>query len=291
VTSEHRPAGAASQRVCDLHRAALVALRKSDGPFLVGGAYALARHTGLRSRPVKDLDLVTRRRDLPAVRAAFESAGWSTRIAFPHWLAKAVREDEVVDILFASGNGEARVDDAWFANARPGRLFGVAVSFCPPEEEIWMRSYVMERERYDGADVAHLIRACGPSLDWERLLERFGPHWRLLLAHVVLFDFIYPTEKDRVPAWVKNELLARLRSEPEEEPTADERVCRGTLLSRVEYQVDVRRWGYADARVAPRGSMTKDQAREWTRAGFADAAKKRPRNEPHEPKEATHGDA
>lgn len=284
MTSEHRPAGAAPQRVCDLHRSALVALRRHDCPFLVGGAYALARHTGLRSRPVKDLDLVVRRRDVPDVRAAFERSGWSTRLAFPHWLAKAIREDEVVDIIFSSGNGEARVDEAWFANARPGRLFGVPVAFCPPEEEIWMRSFVMERERYDGADVAHLIRACAPSLDWERLVDRFGPHWRLLLAHLVLFGFIYPTERDRVPPWVLDDLLARLRSaDPDDAAMADERLCRGTLLSRVEYQVDVHRWGYADARVAPRGGMTKDQAREWTRAGFSDAARRRARSQPREP--------
>jgi hypothetical protein len=32
----------------------------------------------------------------------------------------------------------------------------------------------MERERFDGADVAHIILAYGDRLDWRRLLERFG---------------------------------------------------------------------------------------------------------------------
>jgi hypothetical protein len=32
------------------------------------------------------------------------------------------------------------------------------------------------------------------------------------------------------------------------EPPA-ERVCRGTLLSRTQYVVDVERWGYADGRL------------------------------------------
>jgi hypothetical protein len=138
-----------------------------------------------------------------------------------------------------------------------------------------MRSFVMERERYDGADVAHLIRACGPELDWRRLLHRFGRNWRLLLSHLVLFGFIYPGERRRVPAWVLRELVARLRSETDGRSADEDRLCRGTLLSRLEYQVDVGQWGYDDARVAPRGRMTRDQAREWTRAGFADAARRR----------------
>ena len=42
----------------------------------------------------------------------------------------------------------------------------------------------MERERYDGADVAHLFRHCSGLLNWERLVRRFGPHWRVLLSHL-----------------------------------------------------------------------------------------------------------
>ena len=30
----------------------------------------------------------------------------------------------------------------------------------PAEEMIWSKAFIMERERYDGADVAHILRAC-----------------------------------------------------------------------------------------------------------------------------------
>lgn len=53
----------------------------------------------------------------------------------------------------------------------------------------------MERERFDGADVAHIILKRGKRLDWGRLLSRFGEHWRVLLSHLILFDYIYPSEK------------------------------------------------------------------------------------------------
>jgi len=48
----------------------------------------------------------------------------------------------------------------------------------------------MERERYDGADIAHILRARAADLDWERLLERFAGHWHVLLSHLILFEYL-----------------------------------------------------------------------------------------------------
>jgi hypothetical protein len=121
----------------------------------------------------------------------------------------------------------------------------------------------MERNRYDGADIAHVLRAVGHRLDWRRLLNRFGPNWRVLYSHLVLYGFVYPAERDRIPGWVLRELNERLRAELRAEPPA-ERVCQGTLLTATQYIPDVERWGYEDARVAPRGTMTPQQVAEWT---------------------------
>jgi hypothetical protein len=44
------------------------------------------------------------------------------------------------------------VDDLWFAHATPGDVLGIPVRLCPPEEMIWSKAFIMERERYDGAD-------------------------------------------------------------------------------------------------------------------------------------------
>jgi hypothetical protein len=70
-----------------------------------------------------------------------------------------------------------------------------------------------------------------------------------MLAHLVLFDFIYPGERDSVPRWVKDDLLGRLREQLEAAtPAEDHRLCRGTLLSRYQYLGDLRHWEYRDAR-------------------------------------------
>jgi hypothetical protein len=111
---------------------------------------------------------------------------------------------------------------------------------------IWQKAYIMERERFDGADIAHLLRARGQALDWDRLLQRMDPHWEVLLAHLILFRFIYPAEQHVVPAWVMEDLLRRSPAVPRG-PDAG-RTFRGTLLSRYQYLMDLEVWGYDDAR-------------------------------------------
>jgi hypothetical protein len=245
--------------------AALSALREAEVPFLVGGAYALERYTGI-ARDTKDLDVFVRPRDAEVTLKALAAAGFPTELTFPHWLGKAFGGDAVLDIIFSSGNGCARVDDGWFQYAVPAVVLGLPAQLCPPEEMIWSKAFIMERERYDGADVAHLLRARGPSLDWPRLIRRFGHHWRVLLCHLLLFGFVYPTERTNVPSWVTQELIERLQQEAAEQTDA-ERLCRGTLLSRSQYLVDIESWGYRDARLGPGGPMTEDDIRVWTDAG------------------------
>lgn len=255
----------------DPHRRALEALHDAGVEFLLGGAFALQTHLGVLLRAVKDLDLFLRERDVERALAALRAAGYATEVPFPHWLAKAVAGSEFIDVIFSSGNGIVRVDDAWFAHAGRAEVLGVPVLVCPPEEGIWARAFVMERERYDGADVAHLIRCCAATLDWQRLLARFGENWRVLYAHLVLFGFVYPAERRLVPRAVMQELAGRLATEEAGDPPGG-RVCRGTLLSRAQYLIDVGRWGYADARCAPHGSMSAADVEAWTRAIDSDDA-------------------
>ena len=94
-------------------------------------------------------------------------------------------------------------------------------------------------------------------------MARFGTHWRVLLSHLILFGFIYPGERSLVPSSLVKELMNRLHAELDV-PTRDSKVCQGTLLSREQYLVDVDEWGYEDARLTPRGTMTEEQIAAWT---------------------------
>lgn len=248
----------------ELYRQALETLNRSGVPYLVGGTYAFHYYAGI-ARTTKDFDIFVRPQDRQRVLDVLMRLGFKTEVAFSHWLAKAFSGDRFIDIIYNSGNGIVEVDDEWFAHAVDEEVLGVPVKLCPAEEMIWSKSLIMERERYDGADVAHLFRHCSGLLNWDRLLRRFGANWRVLLSHLVLFGFIYPGERALIPAGVMRELINRLVAELEV-PTRDSKVCQGTLLSRAQYLVDVDEWGYEDARQPPRGSMTPQQIAEWTAA-------------------------
>lgn len=256
-------------------------LTRAEIPFLVGGTYALGHYTGI-FRPTKDLDVFVRRGSLDRALGAIGQTGCRTELTHPHFLGKAYAGSKFVDVIFSSGNGSCEVDDWWFLHASAGTLFGLPVRYCPIEEMIWSKSYVMERERYDGHDVAHLVHAGAHRIHWPRLVARFGSHWRVLLAHVILFGFIYPGERTSIPEWVVDELLERLRHD---EPSgAEAKLCRGTLLSRSQYLHDVEHLGLVDARVEPIGTMTPEETTRWTDAMRTEERKaartERSRNKP-----------
>jgi hypothetical protein len=253
-----------SRHASEFYKRVMQGLMNSNIEFLVGGAFAFVKYTGV-SRDTKDIDLFVRRKDWDRVTELLRAEGFDVELTFPHWLGKAYggREREFfVDLIFSGGNGLPEVDDEWFANSIPDEALGFPVRLMPAEEMIWSKAFLMERERFDGADVVHLIRARQKDLDWARLVQRFGEHWRVLLAHLILFTYIYPT--DPAPTEVINELLSRIRNDEPADP--DLRVCRGTLLSRAQYLVDIEKWNYLDARLVPLGKMTPEETATWTEA-------------------------
>jgi len=247
------------------YRDVLETLNAAKIKFLVGGGHAFTLYSGT-SRKTKDMDLFVRPADVEVTLRTLADKRYETELCYPHWLGKIYCQRDFIDLIFSSGNGVCTVDDDWFEYAVAGQVFDVSVNFCPPEEMIWAKAFVMERERYDGADVAHLIRACAPRLDWRRLVERFGSHWRGLLRHLVLFGFIYPSERSLVPFPIMESLMDQLQKE-KVDPVSRNRVCRGALLSRTQYRDDVESWGYDDGRQLPCGPMTAEQAAQWTAAG------------------------
>jgi hypothetical protein len=240
-------------------------LNETRAPFLVGGAYALGRYTGIE-RHTKDFDIFVRRRDFDSIMGILSNAGCaSCALTFPHWLGKAHCGDDFIDVIFSSGNGIASVDDEWFTHAVPAQVFDLPVLLCPAEEIIWSKAFIMERERFDGADILHLLRARAAQLDWQRLLRRFNSNWRVLLTHLLMFGYVYPDHRGEIPAWVMEELLARLQREMHERPPTD-RICRGPVISREQYLIDLRQWNYQDGRLPPHGHMSPEEIALWTEA-------------------------
>ena len=245
------------------YKRAIELLRQSEIPFLLGGAYGVCVYTGL-ARHTKDVDLFIRAVDLDRALAIFEKDGCRTEKTFPHWLAKVYLGQNVIDLIYAAGNGLGLVDDSWFTRGRDDELLGLPVKVMGPEEIIWMKAFVQERERFDGADIAHMIQSCAESIDWAYLRTRFGADWRVLFSFLVLFGYIYPSERHRIPADLMQELTRLLAHE--QTALFRERICRGTFLSRAQFLPDVNERGYRDARLEARTTMTAKDIALWTAA-------------------------
>lgn len=230
----------------EVYSRALEALREQGPPFVVSGLYALHQHTGIY-RETKDLDVMIRPSEVEHAARALKAAGFRMVLHASHWLAKAKDGEHFVDLVFGMANGLHLIDEGWIRSAYHGGLAGIPVRVAAPEDLIFHRLFIWERHRSDMADIAHLVLAYGPLLDWERLLRRVGDHWRLLLGQIHFFDFVYPGKRDCIPRAIREELLERTRLAFDEAPGPPD-VCQGTLISRFSFAVDVNDWGYRDFR-------------------------------------------
>jgi hypothetical protein len=230
----------------ELYKRVLGALNAAGVPYVVAGAYAIYEHTGIY-RQTKDLDLFVEPENVLAAVRTLRPLGLVARLEQPHWLAKAIDGHSFVDIIFGMGNGLALIDREWYGHSRPAILAATPVRVAPPEELIWHRLFISERHRQDMADIVHLIATVGAIMDWKRLVERCGEHWQLLLAQLQMYRYIYPELPGGIPDWVMDDLLSRARAD-QVRPRTDERVTRGTLISRFSFTIDVHEWGFRDVR-------------------------------------------
>lgn len=238
----------------EVYRRALQALNAASVPYVVAGAYAIYEHTGIY-RQTKDLDLFVQPSSVIPAARALHDAGFVMRLEDLHWLAKGFVGDKFVDLIYGMGNGVAFIDEQWIQFAKPGVLAAHPVRIAPAEELIWHRLFINERHRHDMSDVVHLVLCTGDTLDWERLVNRVGPHWPLLLAQLQMFSYVYPGYRSNVPSWVMEQLIEQARADiGRDEEDAD--VTRGPMISRFSFAIDVREWGFGD----PRGETVR-QAR------------------------------
>jgi hypothetical protein len=228
------------------YKRALSALNQGGIPYVVSGAYAIYEHTGIY-RETKDLDIFFEPTQLIPAARVLREAGFRTRLEQPHWLAKAKLGDHFLDLIFGMGNGLALIDAAWYRHSFPAILAANQVRVAPAEELIWHRLFISERHRQDMADIVHLILSCGQKLDWNRIVEKTGPHWPLLLAQLQMFSYIYPEVTERVPREVMERLLEAARQDLDRERTG-ELITRGTLISRFSFTIDIHEWGMRDLR-------------------------------------------
>ncbi len=226
-----------------LFRQWLEILRSTGVPYALGGAYAHYGYTNVW-RDSKDLDVFMRPDDVRAVLDAFAAVGFDTEVRNPHWLAKVHRPPHLLDILFAVRHvTRLRITDEWLQTSLAARFLGVSTRLLGPEETVATKAYIGNRDRFDGADILHIIRALQGELDWPRLVELLEGDEEILLWHLILFAFVYPMHRDWLPQALMERAFERLQSTP---ALLGARAFRGTVLDPEAFRVDVAEWGYRD---------------------------------------------
>ena len=211
-----------------------------DVPFVIGGAFAIHHHTGIW-RTTKDLDFFLEPRAVNDAFRSLRAAGFTTAIEDPVWLAKAWRGDYFVDLITGVGSACLIVESSWIERAPREIVLGIPCRILGVEECLATKCFVAFRERFDGADIVHLLRACGSTLDWDRLLALMDGHWELLYWSLVLYAYVYPAHTDDIPAEIWASLTRRFaESVQHPDPNAP---FRGSLVDPRMFAIDVREWG------------------------------------------------
>ena len=231
-----------------LFRRWLEIMRSTGVPYALGGAYSHYAFTGVW-RDSKDLDAFVRPQDVRSVLDAFAEAGFDTEVRNPHWLAKVHSAPHLFDILFAVRHmTRLRITDEWLATSLATRFLGVPTRMLGPEETIATKAYIANRDRFDGADILHIIRALQGEVDWQRLIDLLEGDEEILLWHLVLFAFAYPMHRDWLPRALMERAFERVQAPP---APFEARAFRGAVLDPASFAVDVTEWGYRDAGAHP----------------------------------------
>jgi hypothetical protein len=223
-----------------LFREVLLLLEQKKIPFTVSGAFALKEHTGI-CRDTKDLDLFLSAKDASRALACLRTQGFKTEVRDPVWLAKAHRDNYFVDLITGMSNGVITVDASWIKRSSRAEVFGVQTRVLAPEELIASKLFVTRRERFDGADIAHVVYGTQGKINWKRLLDVVGQHWEMLFWALQLFRYVYPAQSNYVPAKVWQDLIQRFTQAVAKPATSES--FRGSLVDDLMFAIDIQEWG------------------------------------------------
>lgn len=177
--------------------------------FAIGGGFASNAYSGLW-RNTKDLDLFVREADHERFVTLLSDLGlrdyYDQKPYDRSWIYRGCIGDQIVDIIWQMANHRAAVDEFWINCGPSMELEGEMFHVIPPEETLWTKLYVLQRERCDWPDALNLVGSVGPYLDWRRLMERVGEDAPLLSAVLSVFAWVCPHRARQLPEWLWSRL-------------------------------------------------------------------------------------
>lgn len=177
--------------------------------FAIGGGLAIGVYTGLW-RETKDIDLYvlpSDREKLKGILAKLGLEDYYEQLPYDReWIYRSVKDKVIVDVIWAMANHKTEVDERWIEGGPEVTIWGETFRVVPPEEMIWAKLYVMQRDRCDWPDVLNMFYAQRENLDWRHLLERLGPDSALLHGALIIFRWLAPHRAQEIPAWLWRDL-------------------------------------------------------------------------------------
>jgi hypothetical protein len=176
---------------------------------MLGGGFALATFSG-RWRDTKDIDFYVHPRERDKVIAALSAAGFEdyySRVRYDRrWIHRNVKDNVIVDIIWAMANQRAQVDNVWFERTNRVTIRGEKLQVLPMEEFLWCKLYIMQRDHCDWPDIFNLLYAYGPRLDWRHLISRLDEDVPLLKALLTMFGWLCPETCRKLPISLRRKL-------------------------------------------------------------------------------------
>lgn len=186
----------------DIYKCVLQRACEAGVSFALGGGLALGAYTG-RLRRSKDLDIYIVPNDREFLIRTMSDCGlidyYETTPYDRAWIYRGHRNGVIVDAIWSMANKRAAVDKRWITTGPQVEMFGETFRVVPPEELLWSKLYVLQRDRCDWPDILNLIYATGPTLDWEHLLSRVGEDTPLLKGVLSVFSWVSPERARLLP--------------------------------------------------------------------------------------------
>ncbi len=173
-------------------------------PFAVGGGLAAMTYAG-QWRNTKDLDLYIMSRHRDQMIALLVTLGFEDYYEKqPYdrkWIYRGCKDGNIVDLIWAMANQRAVVDETWFEGPAV-EADGERFRLLAPEESLWSKLYVLQRDRCDWPDALNLLYGVGPEMNWPRLLRNLGSDAPLVGALLFAFGWLCPERAQQLPTWL-----------------------------------------------------------------------------------------
>jgi hypothetical protein len=134
------------------------------------------------------------------------------------WIYRAVRSDVIVDLIWSTPNRCTVVEPSWFEQASEMLLRTERVKVIPAEELVWIKLYVLQKDRCDWPDLINLLYATSSTLNWTRLVQRLAGDLPLLLGLLAVFAWVCPNRIVDLPAKLRKAAGSPKPIQPETQP-------------------------------------------------------------------------